>query len=414
MSANDQYFTRKGLRLAGLGLSLGLAFSSPVLNAAFFENWEATGYVGSEIRGFAKKPLDDRQSGRASASLSLEIELFKESENRDLSFTATPYFRLDTSDPDRSHFDLREFYFQKISDAWELRVGVGKVFWGVTESRHLVDIINQTDLVENIDGEEKLGQPMVNLSIPSNWGTFDFYLLPYFRERTFPGPEGRLRSQPEVDTGRPIYESSSEQWHPDFALRYANYFGNIDVGLSYFNGTGRDPVFIPDARPNGEIFLRPAYFLIQQVGLDLQYTTGGWLLKFEGISCSGQHQNFEAFTGGFEYTFYGVFGSSMDIGTIAEYHYDSRGDRADTPFNHDIFSGARLAFNDERDTSFLGGVIYDPDNGATSLRAEFERRIGSKYKLIIEGQSFHRSAPNDPTYSLRKDNFLQIEIRRYF
>ncbi len=234
---------RKGLMLGLAGLGLMLGISSPALDAAFFEDWEATGYVESEIRGFAKKALDGRQSGRASASLSLEFELFKEWENRDLSFTATPYLRLDASDPGRSHFDLREFYFQKISDAWELRAGVGKVFWGVTESRHLVDIINQTDLVENIDGEEKLGQPMVNLTIPSQWGTFDFYLLPYFRERTFPGPKGRLRSQPAVDAARPIYESSSEQWHTDFALRYANYFGNFDIGLSYFRGCPKRVIF---------------------------------------------------------------------------------------------------------------------------------------------------------------------------
>ncbi len=403
---------KASILLAATGLGLGL--SSPGLDAAFFENWETTGYIGAEVRAFAKKALDERQSGRASASLILETEFYREWQDGDLSFTATPYLRLDTSDPDRSHFDLREFYLQKIGGDWELQVGVGKVFWGVAESRHLVDIINQTDQVENIDGEEKLGQPMVNLSLRRSWGTLDVFLLPYFRERTFPGPEGRLRSQPEVDTDRPIYESSAEEWHTDFAIRYSQYFGDIDVGLSYFYGTGRDPVFVPETLSNGSTVLRPGYFQIQQIGLDLQYTTGPWLWKFEGIARSGKMQHFQAFTGGFEYTFYGVFGTDADLGTLAEYQYDSRGDRADTPFNHDIFSGARLALNDENDTSFLGGIVYDPDNGATSLRAEFERRINGKYKLIIEGQTFNNSTSKDPTYSLRNDSFLQIEIRRYF
>ncbi len=412
MFANDHRQRKTGIALC-LGMA-GLALTGPAAEAAFFEDWERSGYVGAEVRAFSQTAQHEAQSGQASASLELEAEYYREWEDSDLSLTITPFLRLDSSDPKRSHFDLREFYFQKINHNWELRAGVGKVFWGVTESRHLVDIINQTDLVENIDGEEKLGQPMVNLSIPSNWGTFDLFLLPYFRERTFPGPEGRLRSQPAVDTDHPIYESSAKQWHPDFALRYANYFGNFDVGLSYFYGTGRDPVFIPEFQPNGDVFLRPGYFLIQQLGLDLQYTAGPWLLKFEGIARSGKWQHFQAFTGGFEYTFYGVFGSNMDVGTLAEYHYDSRGDRADTPFNHDIFSGARLAFNDEHDTTFLGGMVYDPDNGATSLRAEFERRLGSKYKLIIEGQSFHNATPHDLTYSLRRDSFLQIALRRYF
>ena len=52
----------------------------------------------------------------------------------------------------------------------KFRVGVGKVFWGVTESQHLVDIINQTDLVENIDTEDKLGQPMLETTWLQNWG----------------------------------------------------------------------------------------------------------------------------------------------------------------------------------------------------------------------------------------------------
>ena len=42
--------------------------------------------------------------------------------------------------------------------------GVRRVFWGVAESNHLVDVINQTDAIENPDQEDKLGQPMLNLA----------------------------------------------------------------------------------------------------------------------------------------------------------------------------------------------------------------------------------------------------------
>ena len=61
-----------------------------------------------------------------------------------------------------------------------MRVGVGKVFWGVTESRHLVDVVNQSDFVEDLDGEDKLCQPMLALTLKLVWGTFDlFVLLPF-------------------------------------------------------------------------------------------------------------------------------------------------------------------------------------------------------------------------------------------
>ena len=48
-------------------------------------------------------------------------------------------------------------------------------FWGVTETAHRVDILNQTDQVESFDGEDKLGQPMVNFSWSKDWGTLDLY-----------------------------------------------------------------------------------------------------------------------------------------------------------------------------------------------------------------------------------------------
>ena len=59
-------------------------------------------------------------------------------------------------------------------------------------------------------------------------------------------------------------------------------------------------------------------------------------------------------------------------------------------------------------------IVDRPDNGANSLRAEYERRLGSNYKLIIEAQTFHNATPDDLTYSLRRDSFLQIALRRYF
>ena len=74
----------------------------------------------------------------------------------------------------RTHADLREAYFLifgEIGDGeWELRVGIDQVFWGVTESQHLVDVVNQIDLVEHPNGVSKLGQPMVNITWSSDWG----------------------------------------------------------------------------------------------------------------------------------------------------------------------------------------------------------------------------------------------------
>ena len=162
------------------------------------------------------------------------------------SINFTGFFRLDR-DRSRTHWDIRELYYQKAFSNLELNVGLKKIFWGVTESNHLVDIINQTDQVESFTGEEKLGQAMVQLSwVLDKWGTFDLFYLPHHRRRTFAGEYGRLRFAEVIDSDDLGYESGAEEWRQDVALRWSHYFGIVDIGLSHFYGNGREPLFVFD------------------------------------------------------------------------------------------------------------------------------------------------------------------------
>ncbi len=58
------------------------------------------------------------------------------------------------------------------------------MYWGVAESNHLVDIINQTDAVESFDGEEKLGQPMVQYTYTSGLVAINPFFKPGHHCRT--------------------------------------------------------------------------------------------------------------------------------------------------------------------------------------------------------------------------------------
>ena len=380
-----------------------------------WEYWELAGFAEAELRVFPGSPADDRQFEHFDASLALEPEVFRRWDDQDLTVTLRPFLRLDNQDDERTHADLREFQFTKSADRWDLKAGVGKVFWGVAESQHLVDTINQTDLVENIDGEEKLGQPMLNFTwLSDRAGNFGLFYLPYFRERTFPDVEGRLRTSPPVNPGAARYESDLEQWHPDAALRWTKYIGAFDLGAHYFHGTSRDPVFEVGMDGAGSPELRPVYNLMHQFGVDAQWTHESWLWKFEGIARNGEGQHFQAMVGGFEYTFYGVFDTPMDVGALTEYHFDSRGDEATGLLNNDIFAGTRLAFNDTQDSSLLAGAFVDHKSGSTSARLEFERRLGERYTIEVEGQWFAHSDRDDPVFSFRRDSYLRVALRRYF
>ncbi len=380
---------------------------------------EWSGYISGEFRAFANSPADARQHDN-NVSFSAQPEYYTDWDNGRQSFTFVPFVRWDENDDERSHADIRELTWLKASDNWELRAGIRKIFWGVTESQNLVDIINQTDLVEATDGEEKLGQPMINLALISDWGTLDLFVLPGFRERTFPGKKGRLRFSPRIDTNQTIYESRDKEEHIDYATRWAHYLGDWDIGLSYFNGTSRDPGFIPGLDSKGQRVLIPVYELIEQWGFDLQATLGDWLWKMEAINRSGQKdrsgqdKNYTALTAGFEYTFVGIAGSNADLGMISEVLYDERGDEALTPFADDILLASRLTLNDEQSTEFLLGMIFDRNDAARLLTLESSRRFGDNWKITLEGQAFINITDTELLAGVRRDNYLQLEMARYF
>jgi hypothetical protein len=377
---------------------------------------ELSGWVSVEGRGFLDDPLYDGQE-RDNGSIAAQPEYRHDWENGS-SFTFVPFGRVDTADWRRTHADIRELNYVYRQDNWFVRLGVGKVFWGATEFVHLVDIVNQTDLVEHIDGEDKLGQPMVEFSITPSWGTIDFFILPYFRERTFPGRHGRLRTSRVVDVDNPIFESTSKERNTDVALRYSRTFGSTDFGIYVFRGTNRDPLLatpdLIDPNDTDDSRLIPFYEQINQFGTDLQYATGNWLWKLEAYFRNGYFQDYFAATGGFEYTFFGVGGSNTDIGVLSEYAYNDREDGGLTIFQNDLFLGMRLTPNDVAGTQLLAGFSQDVEESENAMSIEASRRLGENWRLILEAWLFMQTADNSVVHQLRDDDFARLELAYYF
>lgn len=381
---------------------------------------EFSGFIAAETRFFIESPFFPEQHNTYwDPSGVLQPEYRQEwNEGKDR-FTAIGFFRYDPNQTSRSHIDAREFNIFHQGSGWDFRFGLGKVFWGVAESRHLIDIINQTDLVENIDEEDKLGQPMANLNIPSEYGNFSLFVLPGFRERNFIGRQNRLRFVLPVNHADSVYESSMKEWHVDVAGRWSRTFDSWDVGVAHFWGTGREPRLVPRFRdgpnfPPAQVV--PHYDIINQTSLDIQGSLGNWLLKLEAMTRGGQGRRFAAAVGGFEYTFYGVFESAVDVGALAEYLYDGR-DRFAPPtaFEHDFFFGARFNFNDEQSTELLVGTIIDRKTQATLLSIEGSRRIGSDWKIELEARFFQNIPPSDiALFGLHRDDYIQFTVSRFF
>ena len=94
---------------------------------------------------------------------------------------------------------------------------------------------------------------------------------------------------------------------------------------------------------------------------------------------------------------------------------DGRGDEAaPTPFDNDLFVGARLALNDIADTSAVGGPIVDYKSGEVLAFLELQRRFGDRWIAEVEARWLLNTNPSALLHGLRQDDFLTIRLSRYF
>ena len=340
------------------------------------------------------------------------------------SFTLAPFFRYDAADSQRTHADLHEAYlllFGEIGvNEWELRLGLDRVFWGVTESQHLVDIVNQIDLVEHPNEKARLGQLMAHLTWSGDWGALELFGMSWHRGRTSAGRSGRPRLPLVIDDDHALYESGAEEWHVDIAARYSNSFGPFDVGLSAFEGTSREPFLLPAVNDNGAPILAPYYAQIRQFGLDTQLTTGSWLFKLEAIyrtgarNNAGRDEDFAAFVFGGEYTLYSILGSAADLSLLGEWNYDERRRKATNRFQNDLFFATRLGFNDIQDTEMIAGVLTDVDYNSNFISVEFNRRLSDNWSVHLETVILLNVGATDLLYATRRDSFVGLDLTYNF
>ena len=366
---------------------------------------EIIGEISFDNRYFFDIGLEEQKKNHTSFSISPEI--FKDDSDRVFHFKAK--VRKDSEDSRRNLNDIQEFYLINILKDKEIKFGISKEFWGVTETSHRVDIINQTDFTEGFDGEEKLGQPMIKISLEKQWGLLDFYALLGFRERNFSGNKGRLRMPAYISEKDSLYSSSSKNKRTDFAIRWSNYYDDLDIAISHFSGTSREPRLLPLADEVNALV--PVYDVIDQTGLEIQYLLDSLAIKGEIISRSGQGERFTAATYGFEYTQVGFLQTRIDLGWVVELNHDDR--LENSPF----VLGTRFSFNDIYDSQILSGFIINDKSKELSFLLEASRRIGECCLLSLEGVYFDDTDEDNGQQKLfqafREDDFLRAEFIYY-
>lgn len=317
-------------------------------------------------------------------------------------------------DSARTYADVREFAWTFTRDSLQLRVGIDQVFWGVTEFAHVVDIVNQADVLEDPFGEVKLGQPLVSAALRRSWGNIIAIGMPRFRDRVFPDPGDPLRPAPPLALGPAQFESAAGRNHFDRAVRYSHTMGPIDLGVSYFEGTGRDPLFQTTVVA-GQPRLHALYPQIAQAGLDVQVTLGEWAVKLEAARRRTFGREQSAWTVGVERLLSGLVGSPADLTVVVEYSGDQRTPVGVPGFLQDDWSvGLRLAMNDARTTEGKLGVIVDRDHGSRAWALELSTRVAQQWRLAAEARLFSAVPIADPLRVISDDGYLDVSLTRYF
>lgn len=360
---------RLSLRCRIMTLAAILAASMPMLAAAEIYT-EQQGEITLES---SWHPRDAAVAGQDDAFTHIEArpELYVETDSATLLLQP----RLTGGSAGHGLADLREAHVTtRIGDV-DILLGTTIMFWGKTESYNPVDIVNSRDFSRGLLRNEKRGAPMLRVSWPVGPGQLDLYAIG-FVPNIYPGAKLRERAGLPVKR-QETYSNGAKRDDLANALRWSGYFGDVDLGISWFRGTGADPRML--VQPDGT--LMPDYSRITQTGLDIQYLRGDSAFKGEFVRRSGQYnlsgvaKTYQAAVVGIEHNLYGVGGSDRDLVLIAELARDSRRAAAHSGFQNDLAAGARILFNDVDDSEAVLLLSRDLDNSAQMISLAGSRRL---------------------------------------
>lgn len=272
-------------------------------------------------------------------------------------------------DLDSGPFDaveVRELLLSSDVGQVRLQGGIGRVFWGVAESRHLVNIVNQPDLRFDSSGLSVLGQPMLSAFTRTGDAEWRALALPCHRPQVTPVIVGGTSN----DTFVPIHCDRL-----DLALRYQISEGPLDLGIVHFNGVARDPVQALESK---------TYPLTRRWSADAQVTLGAWLLKLEAVNDErlGQRSRHASVTG-FEYALSFV-DLRLDYGLLFE-HLEETGC---APLTCGDMVGLRVSANDVAGSELLVSTLRDHATGQALHVLRGQRRLGERFQVRVDGNRF--------------------------
>jgi len=240
--------------------------------------------------------------------------------------------RFDEVYPSKDRYvEIAEAYLSFYLSKLDLRVGIQKFAWGTLDQFNPTDNLNPWDLRHPFTTDtlrRKIGVPAVRALFGSAFSSvlveaiwMPFY-VPYRMadpgDRWYPPLFDAVKSFPTPDLGLPIdlppvniVQFNTEPDLPprtfensDFGIRLSRTIGSTDIGVSYFYGFDRMPVFGVEGRVVADLRLLPpdldlTYLMnlepqlhrIQAFGFDMAMSRGVFTFRAEGAFIKDRHIN---------------------------------------------------------------------------------------------------------------------------
>ena len=387
------------------------------LSFDIYANWNVTSGIDISARLYNKDDsfFVNKQDFEWDPSLWFDVS-YSNNETR-LDFAFKPVFGIAPNNNEVPNFDVSELFVRKQYQDWQWQVGMDTIFWGVAESRHLVDTVNQIVFVRNLEGESKLGELILRLDYFTENGRLSFLSLPAFRERRFAEHTDRLSIPGQVIDSTFVGQSKHD--HSSYIVRYSMVLDDWDLAAYHYDGMGREPTIIPSedmSRGLNNSGLIAVYQHLTQWALEAQYTSDNWLGKFEAVHrdkyVSGDSW---AYIAGLEYYFYGVFLGTKDLSVLVELLRDTdQFTQENKSFNNSTFAGLRLTWNDDAETSLLLGTMIDNNGDSITVKGNFDTRINDNLSIKIEARVFTEQERFQPLYAYKDDDFFQVTLNYFF
>jgi hypothetical protein len=283
--------------------------------------------------------------------------------------------------------------------SYSILAGVDTVFWGVSESYNAVDIINQTDQSRSLVNDDKLGQPMILFKY--NFANFDlgFYYLPFFETRPYAGIRNRFRFTDSTSKPESIFDNGTHNRHLDHAIRATSTVGDTDLSLSYFNGYSRIPWILSSTEGIIEFYQN-----IVQLGVELQYTGDGQLLKFESAYKSSKLESYYEGVIGAEFNITNIQSSGYDINLFSEYIWNTRKLQPIDIFDNDLFLGLHLLSNNVSSSRIKFGFYVDIESQEKLPTISLESRVFSDFSIAFDAVGY--ADLDNSAKSITRDSYV--------